>query len=96
MRERDFRHGVRPILQGDLLRSLPYAWQFVTRPRWVLDYFADGRPRVFPNVELPGVGAMPCGDVGILLEQTIITWARPSVDARSLERACRRERRAYR
>ena len=74
MRERDFRHGVRPILQGDLLRSLPYAWQFVTRPRWVLDYFADGRPRVFPNVELPGIGAMPCGDVGILLEQTTVTW----------------------
>jgi len=75
MRERDFRHGVRPILQGNLLRSLPYAWQFVTRPRWVLDYVADGRPLVFPNVELPGVGPMPCGDVGILLERTIVTWA---------------------
>jgi L-lactate dehydrogenase (cytochrome) len=74
MRERDFRHGARPILQGDLLGSLPYAWQFVTRPRWVLDYLADGRPRVFPNVELPGVGPMPSGDVGILLERTIVTW----------------------
>jgi len=73
MRERDFRHGVRPILQGDLLGSLPYAWQFVTRPRWVLDYLADGRPRVFPNVELPGIGPMPCGDVGVLLELTIVT-----------------------
>ena len=75
MRERDFRHGVRPILQGDIWGSLPYAWQFVTRPRWVLDYFADGRPRVFPNVELPGKGAMPCGDVGMILESTIVTWA---------------------
>jgi L-lactate dehydrogenase (cytochrome) len=74
MRERDFRHGVRPILQGDLLASLPYAWQFVTRPRWVLDYLGDGRPRVFPNVELPDVGAMPCGDVGVLLESAIVTW----------------------
>jgi L-lactate dehydrogenase (cytochrome) len=74
MRERDFRHGARPILQGDLLGSLPYAWQFVTRPRWVFDYLSDGRPRVFPNVELPGVGAMPSGDVGILLERTIVTW----------------------
>jgi len=74
MRERDFRHGVRPLLQGDFWGSLPYAWQFVTRPRWVLDYLADGRPRVFPNVELPGKGAMPCGDVGILLESTIVTW----------------------
>jgi isopentenyl diphosphate isomerase/L-lactate dehydrogenase-like FMN-dependent dehydrogenase len=74
MRERDFRYGVRPILQGDVWGSLPYAWQFVTRPRWVLDYFADGRPKVFPNVELPGTGAMPCGDVGILLESTMVTW----------------------
>ena len=75
MRERDFRNGARPILQGDLLGSLPYASQFITRPRWVLDYLADGRPRVFPNVELPGIGPMPCGDVGILLERTIVTWA---------------------
>jgi L-lactate dehydrogenase (cytochrome) len=74
MRERDFRYGVRPILQKDLWGSLPYAWQFVTRPRWVLDYFADGRPSVFPNVELPGKGAMPCGDVGMILESTIVTW----------------------
>jgi L-lactate dehydrogenase (cytochrome) len=74
MRERDFRHGARPILRGDLLGSLPHAWQFVTRPRWVLDYFADGRPRVFPNVELPGIGPMPSGDVGILLERTTVTW----------------------
>ena len=74
MRERDFRYGVRPLLQGNLWGSLPYAWQFVKRPRWVLDYLGDGRPRVFPNVELPGVGPMPCGDVGLILERTIITW----------------------
>jgi L-lactate dehydrogenase (cytochrome) len=74
MRERDFRHGIRPLLQGDIWGSIPYAWQFVARPRWVLDYLADGAPRVFPNVELPGIGAMPCGDVGVLLERTIVTW----------------------
>src|SRR6267142_3243292 len=74
MRERDFRHGVRPLLQGDAWGTVRYGWQFVTRPRWVLDYFADGRPRVFPNVELPGKGAMPCGDVGLILESTIVTW----------------------
>jgi L-lactate dehydrogenase (cytochrome) len=74
LRERDFRHGVRPILEGDFWGSLPHAWQFVIRPRWVLDYVGDGAVRVFPNVELPGVGAMPCGDVGALLERTIVTW----------------------
>lgn len=74
MRERDFRCGVRPLLNGDIWGSLPYAWQFVTRPRWVVDYLADGAPKVFPNVELPGIGAMPCGDVGVILEKTIVTW----------------------
>jgi L-lactate dehydrogenase (cytochrome) len=74
MRERDFRHGVKPLLGGRIRESLPYAWQFVTRPRWVMDYVADGAVRVFPNVELPGSGPMPCGDTSLLLERTLVTW----------------------
>jgi isopentenyl diphosphate isomerase/L-lactate dehydrogenase-like FMN-dependent dehydrogenase len=74
MRERDYRNGVGPLLAADWRRSLPHLWQFVGHPRWVLDYLADGSPRVFPNVELPGVGAMPCSDVGALLASTVITW----------------------
>jgi len=74
MRERDFRHGVRELLRGDVWSSLPHVWQFITHPRWVLDYVADGAVRVFPNVELPGIGPMPCGDVGVILEKTIVTW----------------------
>jgi L-lactate dehydrogenase (cytochrome) len=74
MRERDYRNGVRPLLMGDWSGSLPHIWQFVTHPRWVMDYFADGALRVFPNVELPGVGAMPCRDVGALLASTVVTW----------------------
>ena len=49
-------------------------------------------PRVFPNVELPDVGAMPCGDVGALLEQTLVSMGRPALDARRLERPDRRQR----
>ncbi len=75
MRERDYRNGVGPLLAADWRRSLPHLWQFVTHPRWVVDYLADGSPRVFPNVELPGVGAMPCRDVGALLASTVITWS---------------------
>jgi isopentenyl diphosphate isomerase/L-lactate dehydrogenase-like FMN-dependent dehydrogenase len=74
LRERDIRRGVRPILTGQWLASLPHLWQFAVRPRWVLDYLADGAPRVFPNVELPGTGPMPCGDVGRILEETLVTW----------------------
>jgi isopentenyl diphosphate isomerase/L-lactate dehydrogenase-like FMN-dependent dehydrogenase len=74
MRERDFRHGVRYLLHRRYWASMPYAGQFIRHPRWVMDFIADGVPSVFPNVELPDVGAMPCSDVGALLEQTIVTW----------------------
>jgi L-lactate dehydrogenase (cytochrome) len=75
MRERDYRNGVRPLLAGDWRGSLPHLWQFVMHPRWLMHYVADGAPRVFPNVELPGVGAMPCSDVSELLASTVITWS---------------------
>jgi isopentenyl diphosphate isomerase/L-lactate dehydrogenase-like FMN-dependent dehydrogenase len=74
MRERDIRRGAGPLLKGDVGAMLPHIWQLATHPRWVMGYLADGAPRVFPNVELPGVGAMPCGDTGVLLAQTNVTW----------------------
>ena len=84
MRERDIRRGAGPLLKVRLkpdttgLRSvsamLPHIWQFATHPRWVMGYLGDGAPRVFPNVELPGVGPMPCGDTGVLLAETNVTW----------------------
>jgi L-lactate dehydrogenase (cytochrome) len=74
MRERDYRNGVRPLLAGDWRASLPHLRQFAAHPGWVLDYFADGAPKVFPNVILPEVGPMPCSDVGVLLASTIVTW----------------------
>jgi isopentenyl diphosphate isomerase/L-lactate dehydrogenase-like FMN-dependent dehydrogenase len=74
MRERDIRRGAGPLLKGTLPASLPHLWQFAAHPRWLIDYLADGAPRVFPNVELPGIGAMPCGDTSILLAETNVTW----------------------
>jgi L-lactate dehydrogenase (cytochrome) len=84
MRERDIRRGAGPLLRvrltpdatgfSSVRATLPYIWQFLTHPRWVMGYLGDGAPRVFPNVELPGVGAMPCGDTSVLLAETNITW----------------------
>jgi len=74
MRERDVRRGAGPLLKGDIPACLPHLWQFARHPRWVIGYLRDGAPRVFPNVELPGIGAMPCGDTSVLLAQTNITW----------------------
>ena len=74
MRERDFRHGVGVLLAGKFWSSLPHLGQFATKLGWLAGYLADGAPRTFPNVELPGTGPMPCRDVGVLLEKTVITW----------------------
>jgi L-lactate dehydrogenase (cytochrome) len=74
MRERDIRRGAGPLLKGGAGPMLPHIWQFATHPRWVMGYLGDGAPRVFPNVELPGVGPMPCGDTGVLLAETNVTW----------------------
>lgn len=74
MRERDFRYGVTALLGGSFWSKLPHAWQFITRPAWLMNYVADGGARVFPNVQLPGIGPMPARDVAVLLEQTLVTW----------------------
>jgi len=74
MRERDLRRGAGPLMKLEFPACLPHLWQFAARPGWLFDYLRDGSPRVFPNVELPGVGPMPCGDTGVLLAQTNVTW----------------------
>jgi L-lactate dehydrogenase (cytochrome) len=74
MRERDIRRGAGPLLKGGMSAMLSHIWQFATHPRWVIGYLSDGAPRVFPNVQLPGVGAMPAGDTGVLLAETNVTW----------------------
>lgn len=74
MRERDVRHGAGLLLKGEVLKAVPHVWQFISHPRWLSGYVADGAPRIFPNVELPGIGPMPCGDTSILLAETNVTW----------------------
>jgi isopentenyl diphosphate isomerase/L-lactate dehydrogenase-like FMN-dependent dehydrogenase len=74
MRERDIRRGAGALMKGSIGDKLRHAAQFATHPRWLFGYVRDGAPRVFPNVELPGVGPMPCGDTGVLLAETNVTW----------------------
>ena len=49
-RERDIRDGTPALLTKRPLKVLPFAAQFVTRPRWVLDFLSDGGLMSFPNV----------------------------------------------
>ena len=96
MRERDYRNGVGPLLAADWRRSLPHLWQFVAHPRWVLDYLADGSPRVFPNVELPGDRTDALQRCRRAPRHHRHHVGRLSVDSRRVERPCRRKGRAHR
>ena len=74
LRERDFRNGAKAILSRKLVPLLPHAWQFVSRPRWLADFYRDGGLMKFPNVMLPD-GPMPYADVAAALEQSTVTWS---------------------
>ncbi len=72
MRERDWRNGIEQLLAHDLT-SVPYVWQFLSRPGWLASFLRDGGLMAFPNVELP-TGPMPYADVGAALKQSMVSW----------------------
>ncbi|MSO82273.1 MAG: alpha-hydroxy-acid oxidizing protein [Acidobacteria bacterium] len=74
LRERDVRNGTKELLSRGpaMLRFLP---QFLARPRWLLDFLADGGLMDFPNVVPPETGRpFPYADITVALEQTTVTW----------------------
>jgi L-lactate dehydrogenase (cytochrome) len=72
LRERDVRNGAKELLTRSW-PMLPYAWQFLARPRWLAGFFGDGGLMTFPNVMLPD-GPMAYSDVGAALDQSTVTW----------------------
>src|SRR6266566_3932687 len=74
MRERDFRNGVKELLSGKLGPMLPFMGQFLTKPRWLMSFLADGALMKFPNVVIHGQGPMTYADVTTALEQSMVSW----------------------
>jgi len=74
MRERDFRNGIKQLLARNASALFPFLSQFLTHPRWLLSYWADGGLMEFPNIVLPG-GPMGYTDVSVALEQAVVTWS---------------------
>jgi isopentenyl diphosphate isomerase/L-lactate dehydrogenase-like FMN-dependent dehydrogenase len=72
LRERDVRNGARELLTRSW-PMLPYAGQFLLRPRWLAGFLGDGGLMTFPNVMLPE-GPMQYADVGVALDQSTVTW----------------------
>ncbi len=73
MRERDLRNGTKQLLTRRPWSMLPFVPQFLTRPRWLAGFLADGGMMTFPNVVLPE-GPMLYADVGTALEQSMVSW----------------------
>ncbi|MGH9350540.1 MAG: alpha-hydroxy acid oxidase [Vicinamibacterales bacterium] len=73
LRERDPRNGARELVSRNLLAMLPYVGQMLARPRWLIDFFADGGLMNFPNVLLPD-GPMGYTDVSAALEAAAVCW----------------------
>jgi len=74
LRERDFRNGTKELLTRRVGPMLPYIHQFITKPRWLAGFLADGGLMEFPNVVLPD-GPMQYADVGKALETSTVSWA---------------------
>jgi L-lactate dehydrogenase (cytochrome) len=74
LRERDVRNGTKELIARKLGPMLPYVHQFLMRPGWLAGFLSDGGMMKFPNVVLPGLGAMPYADVGAALEQSMVCW----------------------
>lgn len=74
MRERDVRNGMKALVIGSSLARLPYLPQILVKPRWLAGFLSDGGLMHFPNVVLPGAGAMPYADVGAALAESVVSW----------------------
>ena len=74
MRERDFRNGMRELMDGSLVAKLPYLPQLLARPRWLAQFVLDGGLPGLPNVVIPGQGPMAVLDVGVALAQAAVKW----------------------
>jgi isopentenyl diphosphate isomerase/L-lactate dehydrogenase-like FMN-dependent dehydrogenase len=73
LRERDVRNRSKELLSRRPLTMLPALPQLLARPRWLIDFLADGGLMKFPNIVLAD-GPMPYADVGAALEQSVVCW----------------------
>jgi L-lactate dehydrogenase (cytochrome) len=74
LRERDLRNGVKELLSHKFGLMLPFVSQFLSRPRWLASFLADGGLMKFSNVVIPEKGPMLYADVATALEQAMVSW----------------------
>src|ERR1700722_7991630 len=73
-RERDGRNGMRELMNKNAFAKLPFLGQFLSRPRWLLDFLLDGGMPKLANIVVPGQGPLPLTDVTTSLANAAVTW----------------------
>lgn len=73
-RERDYRNGLRELMGKKFFAKLPFLSQFVSHPRWLLNYLLDGGMPRLENIIVPGQGPLPLVDVATALSRAVVTW----------------------
>ena len=73
-RERDYRNGMRELMGKNVIAKLPFLAQFLSHPRWLLDYLLDGGMPRLENIIVPGQGPLPLIDVATALSRAVVTW----------------------
>ena len=74
MRERDPRNGMKELLSGSVWSKLPFSFQFLSHPRWLAGFVADGGLPKLENIVIPGKGPMPLVDINAALASAVVTW----------------------
>lgn len=74
MRERDLHNGAPYLMSGNVAAMLPYLPSVISKPRWVAQFLSDRDAMFFPNIQVPGKGAMPASDVRKMLAGAVVTW----------------------
>ena len=73
-RERDVRNGMKALMGKNPFAKIPYLPNILSHPRWLAGFVMDGMSRPFPNIVVPGSGALPAIDVGAALESAQVSW----------------------
>ena len=73
-RERDYRNGMRELMGKNAFAKLPFLGQFLSHPRWLLDFLLDGGMPKLENIVVPGRGPLPLTDVTTALASAAVTW----------------------
>ncbi|HXH66242.1 MAG TPA: alpha-hydroxy acid oxidase, partial [Candidatus Limnocylindrales bacterium] len=74
MRERDPRNGMKQLLGSSLFAKLPFFVPFLSHPRWLAAFLADGGVPQLENITVPGEGPMQLVDVAAALADAAVSW----------------------